>query len=60
MSSVINLRRVRKQREREAKKATAAERRATFGRTRDEKERDDGEGAKLNAKLDAHRIDRSQ
>ncbi|WP_108659295.1 DUF4169 family protein [Acuticoccus kandeliae] len=60
MGPVINLRRVRKERQRDAEKATAAQNRAKFGRPRHEKERDDANASNADAKLEAHRIDRPE
>jgi hypothetical protein len=56
-AEIINLRQVRKQREREAKDAEAAGNRARFGRTRAERERDEIGEEKTRQHLDGHRLE---
>lgn len=56
-AEIINLRQVRKQREREARAAEAAENRVRFGRTRGERERDEVSEAQKKLLVDNHRLE---
>lgn len=51
---VVNLRRVRKQRDRQAAEATAAQNRVRFGRSRAERELGDQQEARAARHLDGH------
>lgn len=57
MAEIINLKRVRKSRDRAAKEAEAAENRTKFGRTKADKSQAEGEAEIVDRKLDAHRLD---
>ena len=56
MSEIVNLRRARKQKNREIKQAEAAERRAVFGRSKAEKRLSESERALAETQLDARRL----
>jgi hypothetical protein len=56
MGDVVNLKRVRKKRDREQAVKRADENRARHGRTKSERERDELADRKLHEKLDQHRI----
>ena len=56
MGDVVNLRRVRKTRERADRAEEAARSRAAFGRTREERSASADENRRAEAKLDAHRL----
>ena len=56
MSEIVNLRRARKQKNREIKQAEAAERRAIFGRSKAEKRLSESERALAETQLDARRL----
>jgi hypothetical protein len=58
LSEIVNLRRARKQRNRELKQAEAAEKRAIFGRSEAEKRLTESERALAEARLDARRLTR--
>lgn len=58
MAEIINLNRVRKDREAAQKKARAAVNRGKHGRTKAETSLSDAEAARRREQLDAHRIDR--
>jgi uncharacterized protein DUF4169 len=58
LSQIVNLRRARKQRNRELKQAEAALNRAAFGRSKDEKRLAESERALAEARLDARRLER--
>jgi hypothetical protein len=58
LSEIVNLRRARKQRNRELKQAEAAEKRAIFGRSKAEKRLTESERALAEARLDARRLTR--
>ena len=58
MSEIVNLRRARKQKNRELKHAEAAENRAVFGRSKAEKRLMEAERALAEARLDARRLER--
>ena len=58
LSEIVNLRRARKQKDRELKLAEAAERRAVFGRSKAEKRLTESERALAEAGLDARRLAR--
>ena len=60
MGEVINLRRVRKARDRAAADVEAARNRASFGRTRAERAASADETGRREATLDAHRLDPSR
>lgn len=57
MGDVVNLRAVRKRRDRQAREASAAENRALHGRTGSEKKRDRAEADALARHVDRHRLD---
>ena len=59
MGELVNLRRARKRRERERELETAAENRAAFGMTKDERRKIEAEREKAERGLDAHRLGRS-
>ena len=59
MSEIINLRRARKEKNRELKQAEAARRRAVFGRSKAEKRLVESERALADASLDARRLERT-
>ena len=56
MTEILNLRRARKQKNRELKEAEAAQNRAVFGRSKAEKRLIDSERALAEAQLDARRL----
>jgi tyrosyl-tRNA synthetase len=56
LSEIVNLRRARKQKNREIKQAEAAERRAVFGRSKAEKRLSESERALAETQLDARRL----
>jgi hypothetical protein len=56
MGDIVNLRRARKGRERQRKKAEAAENRIAFGMTKAERRRLDGEREKAELGLENHRL----
>jgi hypothetical protein len=56
LAEVVNLRRVRKLKEREQSQAEAAQNRAVFGRSKAEKRLTEGERALAEANLDARRL----
>jgi hypothetical protein len=56
LAKVVNLRRVRKLKEREQSQAEAAQNRAVFGRSKAEKRLTEGERALAEANLDARRL----
>lgn len=56
MAEIVNLRRARKAKARASDDAKAAENRARFGRTREERERVDAEAALGLARLDGHKL----
>lgn len=58
MSEIVNLRRARKQKNRELKQAEAAQNRALFGRTKAEKRVVESERALAEASLEARRLER--
>jgi Domain of unknown function (DUF4169) len=58
LSEIVNLRRARKQKNRELKQAQAAEKRALFGRSKAEKRLTESERALAEAQLDARRLAR--
>jgi len=58
LSEIVNLRRARKQKNRELKEAEAAEKRALFGRSKAEKRLTESERARAEAQLDARRLPR--
>ena len=58
MSEIVNLRRARKQKNRELKQAQAAQKRALFGRSKAEKRLTESERALAEAQLDARRLAR--
>ncbi len=58
MAEIINLNRVRKDREAVQKKAKAAANRSKHGRTKAETSLSEAEAARRREQLDAHRIDR--
>jgi hypothetical protein len=58
MGDIVNLRRIRKRREREEASQRAAENRARHGRTKAERDRDFEVNAELASKLDRHRLDK--
>lgn len=58
MSEIVNLRRARKQKNRELKQAEAAQNRALFGRTKAEKRLVESERALAEASLEARRLER--
>jgi hypothetical protein len=55
MGELVNLRRARKDKARTERDAAAAQNRATFGRTKAEKERSAAERAIADKTIDAHR-----
>ena len=57
MGEIVNLRGVRRQRDRQAQAQTAADNRSRHGRTRAEKARDEADAARNRAILDGARID---
>ena len=58
MSEIINLRRARKEKNRELKQAEAARNRAVFGRSKAEKRLVESERALAEASLEARRLER--
>jgi hypothetical protein len=58
LSEIVNLRRARKQKNRELKQAEAAQNRAVFGLTKAEKRLVESERALAEARLDARRLER--
>lgn len=56
-AEIINLRQVRKARDRAGKVGLAAENRAKFGRTKHERQREEAESGRHAKHLDAHRRD---
>ena len=58
MSEIINLRRARKEKNRELKQAEAARNRAAFGRSKAEKRLVESERALAEASLEARRLER--
>jgi len=58
LSEIVNLRRARKQKNRELKQAQAAQKRALFGRSKAEKRLTESERALAEAQLDARRLAR--
>ena len=58
MSEIVNLRRARKQKNRELKQAEAAQNRAVLGRSKVEKRIIESERALAEARLDARRLTR--
>jgi hypothetical protein len=58
LSEIVNLRRARKQKNRELKQAEAAQRRAVFGRSKAEKRLTESERARAEASLEARRLER--
>jgi hypothetical protein len=58
LSEIINLRRARKEKNRELKQAEAARNRAVFGRSKAEKRLVESERALAEASLDARRLER--
>ena len=56
MTEIVNLRRARKQKNRELKEAEAVQNRAVFGRSKAEKRLIDSERALAEAQLDARRL----
>jgi hypothetical protein len=58
LSEIVNLRRARKQKNRELKVAEAAEKRARFGRSKAEKRLTESERGLAEARLEAHRLER--
>jgi hypothetical protein len=56
LSEIVNLRLVRKQKNRELKQAEAAERRAVFGRSKAEKRLSESERALAETQLDARQL----
>jgi hypothetical protein len=58
LTEIVNLRRVRKLKERELKQAEAAQNRALFGRSKAQKRLSESERALARANLDAHRLPR--
>lgn len=59
MSSVVNLRMIRKRKARADREQAASENRALHGRTRAEKERDRLEAEKAAGFVDGHRLERA-
>jgi Domain of unknown function (DUF4169) len=57
LSEIVNLRRARKQKNRELKQAEAAQNRAVFGRSKGEKRLTDRERALAEERLDALRLE---
>jgi hypothetical protein len=57
MAEIINLNRFKKERDRTAKAKTAEENRARFGRTREERERAEGNARKAEKSLDDKKIE---
>ena len=57
MAEIINLNKARKAKAKAAGAAKAVENRASFGRTRAEKARDDAERARIDAVLDQSKLD---
>ena len=60
MSDIVNLRRARKQKNRERKQAEAAQNRAVFGRSKAEKRLTESERAHAEERLDARRLEHPQ
>lgn len=60
MSKIVNLRQARKAKARAQAAKTAAENRATFGRTKAERALKEAEEALARGKLDAHKRDREE
>jgi hypothetical protein len=58
MSDVINLRRARKAKKRDAAAQAAAANRLSFGRSKSEKQNAAAQEARRNAKLDGHALDK--
>jgi hypothetical protein len=59
LTEIVNLRRARKQKNRELKQAEAAQNRAAFGRSKADKRLIESERALAEAHLEAHRLARS-
>lgn len=59
MTDPINLRQFRKQKQRQDKEKSAEQNRAKFGRTKDEKKRDNLTAEKTKNHLDGHKLDGS-
>ena len=57
MAEIINLNRVRKTKERVEKRKIAYQNAQKFGRTKDEKKRDDLIAAKAKDRVDQHKLD---
>lgn len=57
MAAIINLRRARKAKQREEKSATAAEMRARFGRSKDERSREATRQSLAEQRHDGHKLD---
>jgi hypothetical protein len=57
MAEIINLNRIRKERDRAAKAKTADENRARFGRTKEERERTEANTRKAEKSLDDKKIE---
>ena len=57
MATIVNLNRLRKQRERAEAERRAAEHRARFGRTKEERSRDLWEGTRAKKDLDDKRLE---
>ncbi|MDQ8727841.1 DUF4169 family protein [Bradyrhizobium sp. LHD-71] len=60
MGDIVNLKRFRKKRARDQAAKDADARRARFGRSKAERQRDQEENRKLNSVLDHHRIGEDQ
>lgn len=58
MADIVNLRTIRKQMQREQKAESAAENRASFGRSKAAKAKKQAEENIANRMLDAHKLDR--
>jgi hypothetical protein len=59
MGDIVNLRRARKDQARRLRDAEAKVNRAAFGRPKTEKKRTEAEAQRENARLEAHRLERS-
>jgi hypothetical protein len=57
MAEIVNLKRVRKGKERAAREAEAAANRASHGRTKDEKRSAEAEAEAARRKLDGHKLE---
>jgi Domain of unknown function (DUF4169) len=57
MAEIINLNRIRKERDRATKAKNAEENRARFGRTKEERERTDADARKAEKSLDDKKIE---